>query len=113
MTPGQPAPTPQVPGQEPKKESAEKPALPADVAKWKKRRLLPCPKTEQSQTRAGGGVYLGQTSGGSEPAAQGLTELLKPLPAEKPATATRLSGGAAPARPCADRVRPPRNGRAT
>ena len=41
-------------------------------------------------------VYLGQKFPGSEPAARGLTGLLKPLPPEKPAAEPTASGGVAP-----------------
>ena len=92
--PGQPAPSPQVPGQEPKKEAPKKPSLPDDVAKWKKGDYYRARK-ENDPKLVQAVVFLGQTFRGKEPAARGLIELLKPLPAEK------LSAGPTPAGPAA------------
>jgi hypothetical protein len=95
----QPPPGPQAPGQEPKKEEPKKPSLPDDVAKWKKNDYYRARKKNDSKL-VQAVVYLGQTFRGKETAARGLTELLKPLPPEKPAAgATPAPGPAQPRSP--------------
>jgi hypothetical protein len=92
-SPSSPAPAPEVKSEEPKKDEPkkeepkqeEKPPLPDDVTKWKagdyrRARRENHPKLLEAIQ------YLGVKYVGSEPTARGLTELLKPLPAEKPAS---------------------------
>jgi hypothetical protein len=89
-TPQNQPPAPEVKKEEPKKEEPKKeakPSLPSDVAKWKqddyaRARRENDPKLLQAIAR------LCERFPGNKKAAQCLTDLLKPLPPEKPATET-------------------------
>lgn len=81
------------PEAEAKKEEAPKeeiPALPNEVMKWKKPDYYRARK-ENHPKLLEAVAYLGEKFRGSDPAAQGLTDLLKPLPPEEPAAASAAS----------------------
>lgn len=75
------------PEAEAKKEPAkeEDQAIPEDVAKWKRPHYYRARK-ENHPKLLEAVVFLGEKFHGSDPAAVGLSELLKPLPPEEPAT---------------------------
>jgi hypothetical protein len=100
-TPGeQPKPPQPNPGEEPKKEEPKKPEklpLPDDVAKWKRADYLRA-RAENDPKLLNAVEYLGAKFAGSEPAAQGLADLLKPLKVD-PAPAGQPPGAERPRNP--------------
>jgi len=96
----QPKPPQPNPKEEPKKEEPKKPEklpLPDDVAKWKKADYLRA-RAENDPKLLNAVEYLGEKFAGSEPAAQGLTDLLKPLKVD-PAPAGQPPGAVRPRNP--------------
>jgi len=86
------------PKEEPKKQPPKPPALPDDVAKWKKEDYYRA-RRENSPKLLDAVVRLGEKARGSAPAAQGLTDLLKPLPPAEPPAAGVPPGAATPSAP--------------
>ncbi len=80
-----PAKSPPQPGSTAEKPPAEqKPPLPDDVANWKKDHYFRA-RREKDPKLLEAVAYLGETFSGKDTVAEGLTELLKPLPEEKTA----------------------------
>ena len=69
-----------------KKEKNEDRPIPDDVSKWKKNDYYRA-RQENDPRLLKAVEWLGENAQGSEPAAQGLTDLLKPLPTEPPPSA--------------------------
>jgi|GEM_PF-2832969 len=83
----QPTPPEQTPVQEPtveKPPQEQKPPLPENVADWKAEHYFRA-RRENDPKLLEAVAYLGKTFPGKKTVAEGLTELLKPLPPEKPA----------------------------
>jgi len=76
-----------------KKEKDEDRPIPDDVSKWKKNDYYRA-RLENDPRLLKAVEWLGEKARGSEPAAQGLTDLLKPLPTEPPPGANQTGPAA-------------------
>lgn len=104
-------PTKEKPKQEPT-EKEQIPPLPEDVAKWKKEDYFRA-RRENDPRLLLAVAYLSEKAQGSEPVAEGLTEMLKPLPVEQPPAASPSPAAAPPkagATPPRSRTKPPAPG---
>ncbi len=88
-----------------KKEKDEDRPIPDDVSKWKKNDYYRA-RLENDPRLLKAVEWLGEKARGSEPAAQGLTDLLKPLPTEPPPGAKPAAPNANPPMPGAPQTVP-------
>lgn len=72
--------------EEPKEEKPKEPPLSDDVAKWKQNEDYLRARKENHSKLLEAIAYLGEKHVGSEPTAGGLTDMLRPLTKEKPAS---------------------------
>jgi len=87
VPPGSPAQNPRQESTAEKPPQEQKPPLPDDVAKWEKEHYFRA-RRENDPKLLEAIAYLVKTFPGKSTVAEGLTELLKPLPPEKPAEGT-------------------------